>query len=105
MWKPLKKCTDQKIIPNGKKTTALTNFLVRNRHKNFWLSRLGGRVNLETFQNFEGKEEKNQDPTKHLVKLLKIRRYHNVFKDFTKWIPNFPIFPRKLVSIFSKIKC
>jgi hypothetical protein len=44
--------TDQKVIPNGKKTTALTNFLVRNRHKNFWPSRLGGRLNLETFQKF-----------------------------------------------------
>ena len=96
--------TDQKIIPNGKKTTALTNFLVRNCQRNFWLSRSGGRINLETFQKFEGKEEKNQDQTKHLVKLIKIRRFHDIFKNFTKWIPNFPIFPAKLVSIFYKNK-
>ena len=70
--KPLKKCSAstlpkkpwfrffirRKNYTNGKKKTALTNFLVRNRHKNFWLSRLGGRVNLETFQKFKGKEEK-----------------------------------------------
>jgi hypothetical protein len=85
--------TGQKILPNGKKTTALTNFLVRNRHKNFWPSRSGGRINLETFQKCEGKEEKNQDQIHQLVKPLKIRRFHDVFKDFTKWIPNFPIFP------------
>lgn len=49
--------TDQKIIPNEKKTTALTNFLVRNRQRNFWLSRLGGRINLETLQKFGRKEK------------------------------------------------
>jgi hypothetical protein len=76
--------TDQKIIPNGKKTTALTNFLVRNRHKNFWPSRSGGRINLETFQKFEGKEEKNQDQTKHPLKLVKTPRFHDVFNVFTR---------------------
>lgn len=50
--------TDQKIIPNGKKTTALTNFLVRNRQENFWPSRLGDRLNLETFQKFGGRKQK-----------------------------------------------
>jgi len=47
--------TNQKIIPDGKKTTALTDFPVRNPHKDFWLSKLRGRINLETFQKFEGK--------------------------------------------------
>jgi hypothetical protein len=55
--------TDQKIIPNGKKTTALTNFLVRNRHKNFWPSKLGGRINLETFQKFRRKKKIKFKPT------------------------------------------
>jgi hypothetical protein len=50
--------TDQKIIPTEKKITALTNFLGRDRQKNFWLSRLGGRLNLETFQKFEGRKKK-----------------------------------------------
>ncbi len=97
-----------KNYTHGKKTTALTNFLVRNHPQNFWLSRLGGRLNLETFQKFKGKEEKNQnqdqDQIQQLVKPLKIRRFHDVFEDFTKWVPNFLIFPRKLASIFYKNK-
>ncbi len=84
-------------MPNGKKTTALTNFLVRNRQKNFWPSRSGGRINLETFQKVEEKEEKNQDQTSNLVKPIKIRRFHDVFEDLIKWIPNFSIFPAKLI--------
>ena len=45
--------TDQKIIPNGKKITALTNFLVRNRQRNFWLSKLRGRIKLHNSQKPE----------------------------------------------------
>ena len=52
--------------------------------KDFRLSRSGGRINLETFQKFEGKEEKNQDQTQHPLKLLKTRRFHNVFNVFTR---------------------
>lgn len=70
--------------------------------KDFRPSRLGGRINLETFQKFEGKEEKNQDQTQHPLKLLKTRRFHDIFKDFTKWIPNLPIFPAKLTKFFAK---
>jgi hypothetical protein len=95
--------TGQKIIPNEKKTTALTNFLVRNCPKNFWLSRLGVRLNLETFRKFEGKEKK-QDQTPQLGNPLKIRRFHDVFKGFTKRFPNFPIFTKKLAPIFYKNK-
>ncbi len=96
--------TDQKIIPNGKKTTALTNFLGRNRHKNFWLSRLGGRINLETFQKFERKGEKNQNQTYQLVNTLKIHRFQDVPNDFIKRLPSFPIFSGKIAPIFTKIK-
>ncbi len=39
---------------------ACKNFSVE---KILGLSGLGGRINLETFQKFEGKEEKNQDQT------------------------------------------
>lgn len=48
--------------------------------------------------------KKNQDQTHQLVNPLKIRRFHGVLKDLAKWIPNFPISPRKLVSIFYKNK-
>ncbi len=61
-------------------------------------------VNLETSQKFERKEEKNQNQISNLVKPIKISRFHNTFKDLTKWIPNFPIFVSKFISIFHQNK-
>lgn len=94
--------------PKTKPTLHVQNYISSMQKiycwKNFRLSRLGGRINLETFQKFEGKEEKNQVQTRQLVNSLNNRRFHDIFKDLTKWIPNFPIFPRKLVSIFYKNK-
>ena len=85
--------------PKTKPTLHVQNYISimqkLYRWKDFRLSRLGGRVNLEIFQKFDGKEEKNQDQTHNLFETTKNPQISWCFWGFDQVDPKLSNFPRK----------
>lgn len=62
-----------------------------------------GRINLENSQKFvENGTKKIKAKLKKTRKLLEIRSFHNIFRDFTKWITSFQNFSQKTSLNFYK---